>query len=127
MDPVINYPAGYVLDDSGNLKKWQTDKEKLRQRLINRLIMRRGAAAIPGYEDTGSRLYTLNKQKPSERQTRAQEFVDEALQPEIKAGWITRVAEVVLTETESGKYTLAVAVELPDGEILDLEVTDLGV
>jgi phage gp46-like protein len=123
MDPVLNFPDGYVLDDSGNLKKWTTDKEKLRQRLMNRLVMRRGAAAIPGYENEGSRLYTLNRVKPSQRSGKAREFVDEALQPEIEIGEITRVVEVILSEKESGKYSLAVSVELPGGEILDLEVS----
>ncbi|WP_309479186.1 hypothetical protein [Brevibacillus agri] len=126
MDPVINYPSGYKLDDTGNLKKWRTEKEKLRQRLVNRLVMRRGIASIPGYEDIGSRLYTLGKQKPSERSARALEFVDEALRPEVEMGEIAKVADVALTEKEGGKYTLAVAVELPDGDILDLEVPDVG-
>ncbi|WP_429845330.1 hypothetical protein [Brevibacillus sp. FIR094] len=126
MDPVINYPSGYKLDDKGNLKKWRTEKEKLRQRLMNRLVLRRGATSIPGYEEVGSRLYTLNRQKPSERETRAQEFVDEALRPEVEMGQILRVAEVILNETESGKYRLVVSVELPNGEILDLEVGDVG-
>lgn len=124
MDPVINYPAGYTLDDSGNLKKWRTQKEKLRQRLINRLIMRRGIAAIPGYEDAGSRLYTLNRVKRSGRADAAKQYTEEALQPEVEAGEIIRVASVILTDGEEGKYSLAVSVELPGGEMLDLEVVD---
>jgi phage gp46-like protein len=123
MDPVMNFPGGYVLDDSGNLKKWRTAKEKLRQRLMNRLVMRRGMAAIPGYEEEGSRLYTLNRVKPSQRSVKAREYVDEALQPEIEIGEISRVVDVMLNESESGKYRLVVSVELPDGEILDLEVS----
>lgn len=123
MDPVMNFPGGYVLDDSGNLKKWRTAKEKLRQRLMNRLVMRRGMAAIPGYEEEGSRLYTLNRVKPSQRSVKAREYVDEALQPEIEIGEISRVVDVMLNESESGKYRLVVSAELPDGEILDLEVS----
>jgi phage gp46-like protein len=123
MDPVMNFPGGYVLDDSGNLKKWRTAKEKLRQRLMNRLVMRRGMAAIPGYEEEGSRLYTLNRVKPSQRSVKAREYVDEALQPEIEIGEISRVVDVMLNESESGKYRLVVSVELPDSEILDLEVS----
>lgn len=122
MDPIINYPSGYTLDDTGNLKKWHTPREKLRQRLINRLVMRRGVAAIPGYEDAGSRLYTLGRVKLSERQDAARQYVEEALQPEIDLGEITRVATVVLTEGAQGEYSLAVAVALPGEEILDLEV-----
>jgi phage gp46-like protein len=123
MDPVMNFPGGYVLDDSGNLKKWRTAKEKLRQRLMNRLVMRRGMAAIPGYEEEGSRMYTLNRVKPSQRSVKAREYVDEALQPEIEIGEISRIVDVMLNENESGKYRLVVSVELPDGEILDLEVS----
>ncbi|MGW9128146.1 hypothetical protein ACWGPW_24545 [Paenibacillus chitinolyticus] len=126
MDPIINYPSGYALNDKGNYKKWTTDKEKLRQRLMNRLIMRRGVAAIPGYGEAGSRLYLLNKEKPSQRERRAWEYVDEALQPEVEMGQITKIFQVILNEKEAGKYTLAVAVELPDGDILDLEVPNVG-
>lgn len=122
MDPIINFPSGYALDDSGNLKKWRTPREKLRQRLINRLVMRRGVAAIPGYEEAGSRLYTLGRVKPSGRQETSKQYAEEALQPEIEIGEITRVASVTLTEKEKGHYSLAVSVELPWGEILDLEV-----
>ncbi|KKX52499.1 phage GP46 family protein [Brevibacillus borstelensis] len=123
MDPIINYPSGYTLDDTGNLKKWRTPKEKLKQRLINRLFMRRGIASIPGYEDVGSKLYTLGRVKRSEKADAAKQFAEEALQPEVELGEITRVATVLLTENEQGKYSLAVAVELPGGEMLDLEVS----
>ncbi|MGO0058657.1 hypothetical protein ACTID9_01085 [Brevibacillus fluminis] len=126
MDPIIQIPTGYSLDAAGNLKKWKTDKQKLKQRLMNRLVIQRGATSIPGYEETGSQLYTLNRYKRSELAARAREFVEEALQPEVDIGQITKVAEVTLSLTDDGIYQLAVAVELSDGEILDLEVGNVG-
>lgn len=126
MDPIIQIPTGYSLDAAGNLEKWKTDKQKLKQRLMNRLVMQRGVTSIPGYEEAGSQLYTLNRYKPSEREARAREFAEEALQPEVDIGQITKVAEITLTLTDAGIYQLAIAVELPDGEILDLEVGDVG-
>ncbi len=123
MDPIINTPGGYALDDSGNFKKWTTPKQKLRQRLLNRVLMRRGAFVIQGYEEAGSQLYTLNRVPRSQRSERARQFVDEALKPEVEMGEITRVVDVILTETEKGRYNLSIFVELPDGDILDLEVS----
>lgn len=124
LNPILNVPGGYTLDKSGNYKSWTTEKEILRQRLLNRVLMRREAFVIQGYEDEGSRLYKLSRVPYSARPTKAKDYVNEALKPEAEAGSINRVVDVVLTDKGKGQYGLAISVELPNGEILDLVVND---
>ncbi|MBG9797139.1 hypothetical protein O0555_21585 [Brevibacillus laterosporus] len=119
MNPIMKYPSGYSLDSSGNFAKWKTEKQLLRQRLLNALLMRSGVVSIPGYENAGSKIHSLKKIPLSERLEQATLFAKEALQHEIDQEEISAVTEVRLLE-DSGQ--LIVAVSLPSGEILDLEV-----
>ena len=57
-----------------------TGREELLQRVLWKLTARRGG--FPFLPRLGSRLYTLNRQKPSEWQGRAEEYVTEALAEE---------------------------------------------
>lgn len=119
MNPVMKYPNGYSLDSSHNFTKWKTEKQLLRQRLLNALLMRSGVVSIPGYESAGSKIHSLKKIPPSERLMQATLFAKEALQHEIEQEEISGVSEVCLLDNSS---LLIVAVSLPSGEILDLEV-----
>lgn len=124
LNPILNVPGGYGLDKSGNYKSWTTEKEILRQRLLNRVLMRREAFVIQGYEEEGSRLYQLSRVPYSERSSKVKDYVNEALKPEVEAGSITRVVDTVLKDKGKGQYSLAISAELPNGEILDLVVSD---
>lgn len=122
MNPIIT-SEGYKLDQSGNYEKWKTEKQLLKQRLHNALRMRRGAFVIQGYEDGGSLLHTIYRQLPSQRQTSAVQWANDALQPFIDDGEIIEVSNVNLNEVDRGRWIVFVSVRLPDGDILDLEVT----
>ena len=57
-----------------------TDKEELLQRVLYKLICRRGGFAP--YPELGSRLYELLRMRPAERNSCARQFILEALENE---------------------------------------------
>ena len=69
----------YVPDGKGGLTVL-TGAEEVLQRALFRLTARRGA--LPFLPELGSRLYLLPREKPSARQSLAQQYVAEALREE---------------------------------------------
>lgn len=69
----------YVLDENHALQQIK-DLEELKQRVALKLSVHRGSfMPLPDY---GSRLYTLGRIRPAERETAARQFVLEALADE---------------------------------------------
>lgn len=99
---MLIYNGDYVPDGAGSLRRLTGEQEVL-ARVLYRLTARRGG--LPFLPSLGSRLYQLLREKPSARQTLAEQYVAEALEEEKEL----RVMGVTLTQ-----YTdrLEVAVEL---------------
>ena len=105
----------YMLDEKHALQE-VGENEELAQRVALKLQVRRGSfLPLPDY---GSRLYTLGRMRPGERETAARQFVLEALADEEGLELDTLVltekdgdARLRLTFT-SGGGTLAVETEI---------------
>lgn len=83
----------YVPDGTGGLTLLSGGEEVL-ARVLYRLTARRGA--LPFLPELGSRLYQLNREKPSARQALAAQYVAEALREEPELA----VESVELAQTE---------------------------
>lgn len=103
----------YVPDGAGNLCRLSGGEEVL-ARVLYRLTARRGG--LPFLPDLGSRLYQVLREKPSERQALATQYVAEALREETDL----RVTGVELTD-EGERTGLCVRLEW-QGEPLSLTV-----
>lgn len=89
----------YVPDGRGGLTALSGGQEAL-ARVLYRLTARRGA--FPFLPELGSRLYQLGREKPSERQALAAQYVAEALREE--SGLTVRSVEL-RQEGETGLLT----------------------
>ena len=69
----------YLPDGKGGFRRTQ-GREELLQRVLWKLTARRGS--FPFLPDLGSRLYRLGREKASERQSLARQYVAEALADE---------------------------------------------
>ena len=85
----------YVPNGAGGLER-VTGQEELLQRVLFRLIARRGA--FPFQETLGSRLWQLGRTGTATRQSAAEQYVAEALEEETGL----RVDAVTLTEKGGG-------------------------
>ena len=104
----------YVPDGLGGFRRL-TGGEALLQRVLFRLVPRRGA--FPFMPELGSRLYLVLREKPAARQALAEQYVAEALADE--AG--LKVDSVTLADSGgTAKLTVAATVE---GTQLTAEVT----
>ena len=86
----------YVPDGLGGFRRL-TGGEALLQRVLFRLVPRRGA--FPFMPELGSRLYLVLREKPAARQALAEQYVAEALAPEEGLA----VEQVTLTESGGGR------------------------
>ena len=104
----------YVPDGLGGFRRL-TGGEALLQRVLFRLVPRRGA--FPFMPELGSRLYLVLREKPAARQALAEQYVAEALAEEPGL----TVAGVTLEELPEGRA--AVTAELLwEGESLSATV-----
>ena len=94
----------YVPDGSGGLEAL-TGAQALLARVLFRLTARRGQ--FPFLPTLGSRLHQLGREKPSDREALALQYVAEALAPESELA----VLGAELTEAEDGSAVLRAELE----------------
>jgi len=91
----------YVPDGTGSFQRLEGAQELL-ERVIFRLVARRGG--MPFLPELGSQLYTLGREKPSERRGLATQYVTQALAQEPGLS----VEQVELAERADGRLNLRV-------------------
>lgn len=99
----------------GNGLRQVSGQEGRLQRVLMKLTARRGQ--FPFMEDFGSRLWTLGRLKPAERQSAAEQYVAEALADEVGL----RVEQVTLSAGEDGGMILTAELSA-EGTLLTAEV-----
>ena len=104
----------YVPDGLGGFRRL-TGGEALLQRVLFRLVPRRGA--FPFMPELGSRLYLVLREKPAARQALAEQYVAEALAAEPGL----TVEQVILTESGGGRAQVTVGLTW-QGETLSVTV-----
>ena len=104
----------YVPDGLGGFRRL-TGGEALLQRVLFRLVPRRGA--FPFMPELGSRLYLVLREKPAARQALAEQYVAEALAAEPGL----TVEQVILTESGGGRAQVTVGLTW-QGEALSVTV-----
>lgn len=100
----------YIAREHGGLESI-SGADELRQRVEMKLAARRGC--YPLMPEYGSRLYTLSRVKPSQRQSAAEQFIAEAISDEPGL----EIEELTLTETGSDSIRLDVLLRKKDGRI----------
>ena len=92
----------------GNRLRAMEGDEAVLQRMLMKLTARRGQ--FPFMEEFGSRMWTLDRLRPAERQAAAEQYVAEALAEE------TGLTVDSVTLTQSGGECAALTVQLTAGD-----------
>lgn len=109
----------YVLDHLNRLEVAAED-DATRQRINNRLVIRRGSFLYD--RQLGSKLHLLHRAKPSERPALAVSYVEEALLPEVQDGAVQKVERVEVLYPEPHAMLVRVECRLQSGQAAETEV-----
>lgn len=98
----------YIADGRGGIRSARGNEELLARALLKLSARRGGLSVLPGF---GSRLHTLSRIPPENRETAARAFIAEAL-----AGEPLEVRDIRISDTGDGRFQIEVFLLFSDGD-----------